>query len=108
MTSHSYKEFINEEVLLNNTQPYREALKKSGFRDELAYVELKISEERNNQKRNENEKLVGSIRHTQRMSRLTSVRYSSNYYINIFRHHIHSIKFLTKSQLRKVRVVCVA
>ena len=48
MTSHSYKEFINEEVLLNNTQPYREALKKSGFRDELAYVELKISEERNN------------------------------------------------------------
>ena len=49
---------------------------------------------------NGNEKLFVSIHRTQKMSRLTSVRYSLNYYINIFRHHIHSIKFLTKSQLK--------
>ena len=40
----------DEEVFLNNFQPHREALKKSGFRDELTYVEPKISEERNNEK----------------------------------------------------------
>ena len=40
---------------------------------------------------NGSEKLFGSIRRTQKMSRLTSVRYSSNYYINISCHHIHSI-----------------
>ena len=40
----------DEEVFLNNLQPYREALKKSGFRDELTYVEPKISEEHNNEK----------------------------------------------------------
>ena len=40
----------DEEVFLNNFQPHREALEKSGFRDELTYVEPKISEERNNEK----------------------------------------------------------
>ena len=49
---------------------------------------------------NGSEKLFGSIRRTQKMSRRTSVRYSSNYYINIFRHHIHFITFLIKNQLR--------
>ena len=49
---------------------------------------------------NGNEKLFGSIHRVQKMSKLTLVRYSSNYYINIFRHHIHFIKFLIKSQLR--------
>ena len=33
----------NQEVFLNNIKPYREALKNSGFRDELTYVEPKIS-----------------------------------------------------------------
>ena len=41
----------NEEVFLNNILSYQEALKKSGFQDELTYVEPKISEERNNKKR---------------------------------------------------------
>ena len=72
----------DEEVFLNNSQPYREALKKGGFRGELTYVEPKISEERNNEKRNE--KTFGSIHRIQKMSRLTLVGYSSNYYINIF------------------------
>ena len=67
----------DKEVFLNNIQPCRQALKKSGFRDELTYVEPKISEERNNEKRNE--KLFGSIHLLQKMSRLTLVRYSSNY-----------------------------
>ena len=48
----------NEEVCWNNTQPYREALKKSSFLDELTYVELKISEERNNEKRKQKRKII--------------------------------------------------
>ena len=52
----------DEEVFLNNLQSHREALKKSGFRDELTYVEPNISEERNNEKGNE--KLFGSIHRT--------------------------------------------
>ena len=88
----------DEEVFLNNIQPCRQALKKSGFRDELTYVEPKISEERNNEKRNE--KLFGSIHRIQKMLRLTLVRYYSYYYINIFRYHILFINFLIKSQLR--------
>ena len=48
----------NEEVFLKNIQPYREALKKSGFRDELIYVEPKISEERNNEKRKRKRKMI--------------------------------------------------
>ena len=50
----------------------------------MTYVEQKISEKRNNEKKKRNKKLFGSIRRTQKMSRLTSVRYSSCYYINIF------------------------
>ena len=61
----------DEEVFLSNIQPYREASKKSGFRDELTYVELKISEERNNDKRKRKEKLFGSIHRIQKMPRLT-------------------------------------
>ena len=34
----------NEEIFLKNIQSYREVLKKSGFRDEITYVEPKISE----------------------------------------------------------------
>ena len=49
---------------------------------------------------NGNERLFGSIGCSQKMSRLTSVRYSSYYYINIFRHHSHFKKFLIKIQLR--------
>ena len=49
----------DEEVFLNNIQPYREALKKkSGFRDQLTYVEPKISEERNNEKRKRKRKII--------------------------------------------------
>ena len=48
----------NEEVFLNNVQPYQEALKKSGFQDELTYAELKISEERNNKKREQKRKII--------------------------------------------------
>ena len=48
----------NEEVCLKNTQPYREALKKSSFLDELTYVELQISEERNNEKRKQKRKII--------------------------------------------------
>ena len=48
---------------------------------------------------NRNEKLFDSIHRIQKMSRLILVRYSSNYYINILRHHIHFIKFLIKSQI---------
>ena len=48
----------NEELFLNNVQPYREALKKSGFRDELTYVEPKILEERNNEKRKRKRKTI--------------------------------------------------
>ena len=48
----------NEELFLNNIQPYREALKKSGFRDELTYVEPKILEERNNEKRKRKRKTI--------------------------------------------------
>ena len=49
---------LNEKVFLNNIQPYREALKRSGFRDELTYVELKISGERNNEKRKRKRKII--------------------------------------------------
>ena len=48
----------DEEVFLSNIQPYREALKKSGFRDGLTYVEPKISEERNNEKRKRKQKVI--------------------------------------------------
>ena len=48
----------NEEIVLNNIQPYREALKKSGFRDELSYVQPKISKERNNEKRKQKRKII--------------------------------------------------
>ena len=48
----------NEELFLNNIQPYREALKMSGFRDELTYVEPKILEERNNEKRKRKRKII--------------------------------------------------
>ena len=43
---------------LNIIQPYREGLKNSGFRDELSYVEPKISEERNNEKRKWKRKII--------------------------------------------------
>ena len=49
---------------------------------------------------NGNERLFGSIGCTQKISRLTSVRYSSYYYINIFHHHSHFKKCLIKIQLR--------
>ena len=48
----------NANVFLNNIQPYREALKKSDFRDELTCVEPKISEERNNEKRKRKRKII--------------------------------------------------
>ena len=48
----------NEEVFLNNIQPYWKALKKSSFRDELTYVEPKIWEERNNEKRKRKRKII--------------------------------------------------
>ena len=48
----------DEEVFLSNIHPYREALKKSGFRDELTYVEPKISEEHNNKKRKQKRKII--------------------------------------------------
>ena len=48
----------DEEVFLNNIPPYREALKNSGFRDGLTYVEPKISEERNNEKRKRKRKII--------------------------------------------------
>ena len=47
-----------KEVFLNNNQPYREGLKKSGFRDELTFVEPKISEERNNEKKKRKQKTI--------------------------------------------------
>ena len=96
-----------EEVCLNNIPPYREVVKKSGFRDELTYVSPK-KKNINMKRENGNEKLFGSIHHIQKMSRLKLVRYSLNYYINIFHHHIHFIKSLIKSQLRYVTVVFVA
>ena len=48
----------DEEVFLNNFQPHREALEKSGFRDELTYVEPKISEEHKNKKRKRKRKII--------------------------------------------------
>ena len=48
----------DEDVFLNNIQPYREALKKGGFRDRLTYVEPKISEELNNEKRKRKRKII--------------------------------------------------
>ena len=83
-----------EEVCLNNIPPYRQVVIKSGFRDDLTYVSTKTSEE------HKNEKLFGSIHHIQKISRLKLLKYSSNYYINIFHHHMHFIKSLIKSQLR--------
>ena len=63
----------------------------------MTYVEPNISEKRSNEKR----KRKHLIHRIQKMSRLALVRYSSNYYMNIFHHHIHFlIKFLIKSQLR--------
>ena len=48
----------DEEVFLNNIQSFREELKKSGFQDEFTYVEPKIPEERNNEKRKRRLKII--------------------------------------------------
>ena len=50
--------FIRSRSLFKNIQPYREALKKSGFQHELTYIEPKISEERNNEKRQRKQKII--------------------------------------------------
>ena len=47
-----------KEVFLNNNQLYREELKKSSFRDESTYVELKISVEFNNEKKKRKQKII--------------------------------------------------
>ena len=48
----------DEEVFLNNIQPYREALKKSGFQDELTYFEPKNSDKCKNEKRKRKQKII--------------------------------------------------
>ena len=90
----------DEEVFLNFIQPHREVLKKSGFRDELNYVLPKISEERNSEERKQKRTIIWFDPPYSKNVKTTSVRYSSSYYINNFRHHIQFIKFLIKSQLR--------
>ena len=47
-----------KEVFLNNNELYREELKKSSFRDELTYVESKISEECNNEKKKRKQEII--------------------------------------------------
>ena len=47
-----------KEVFLNSNQLYREELKKSSFRDESTYVELKISAEFNNEKKKRKQKII--------------------------------------------------
>ena len=48
----------DEEAFLNNIQPYREALRKSGVRDGLNCVQPKNSEERNNENRKRKRKII--------------------------------------------------
>ena len=48
----------DEVGFLNNILPYREALKKSGFPDELTYVEPKILEEDYNEKSKRKRKII--------------------------------------------------
>ena len=91
----------DEEVFLSNIQPYREASKKSGFRDELTYVELRISEERNNDKRKRKGKIIWFNPPYSKNAKTNIIhKHFHKHYISIFRHHIHFKKFLIKSQLR--------
>ena len=48
----------NEEVFLNNIQPYQEALNKCGFQDELTYVETINTTENHNEKKKRKRKII--------------------------------------------------